>query len=240
LVINIQPIEKLDAREDESVEVHSIFYTIQGEGPLTGHPAIFVRLAGCNLQCPLCDTEYTSKRERMSPERVVREVSKLHPGPRLVVITGGEPFRQNITLLCLLLGDSGYQVQVESNGTLPPPPGFPGFDADVWLVVSPKTGKVHPRTAERANAWKYVAQHHNLADDGLPITALDHTAHPRLARPPADFPVGAIYLQPVDMPYANHAERVHANNRNQDAVLRSCLEHGYTLQLQIHKILGME
>lgn len=232
--LNIQPIEKTNHSADSSLEVHSVFYTIQGEGPLTGHPAIFVRLAGCNLQCPLCDTDYTSKRERMSPEALVREVRKLHPGPRLVVITGGEPFRQDITLFVLLLLDDGYQVQVETNGTLPPPPGLPGFDQNVWIVCSPKSGKVHPATAERANAWKYVLRHGSVADDGLPVTALDHSAHPRVQRPPADFPIGAIYLQPAD------EQDVARNGRNLAAVIKSCLEHGYTLQMQVHKLINME
>lgn len=232
--INVQPIEKLSHREDHSLDVHSVFHTIQGEGPLTGHPAIFVRLAGCNLQCPLCDTDYTSTRERVSPEALVKRVRALHPGPRLVVITGGEPFRQDLTLFVLLLLDEEYQVQIETNGTLPPPAGLPGINQDVWLVCSPKTGKVHRETALRANAWKYVVRAGCVADDGLPVTALDHSAHPRVQRPPKDFPVGAIYIQPAD------EQDVGRNGRNLDAAVKSCMKHGYTLQLQIHKILGME
>lgn len=234
-MINIQPIEKIDQREDSSLDVHSVFHTIQGEGPLTGHPAIFVRLAGCNLQCPMCDTEYTAKRQRMSPEEVLRHVRKLHPGPRLVVITGGEPFRQNITLLVLLLLDEDYQVQIETNGTLPPPEGLPGFEANVWVVCSPKTGKVHPLTAERAVAWKYVLRADSVdPSDGLPLRALDHTAHPRVARPPEGFPVGAVYVQPAD------EQKVMSNIANRTACIRTCMTHGYTMQLQVHKLLHME
>lgn len=232
--INIQPIEKRDHSSDSSLEVHSVFYTIQGEGPLTGHPAIFVRLAGCNLQCPLCDTDYTSKRERMSPEALVKRVRNLHPGPRLVVITGGEPFRQDITLFVLLLLDEDYQVQIETNGTLPPPPGLPGFDQNVWLVCSPKTGKVNPETAARANAWKYVLKFGQAMSDGLPSRALDHTVSPYLQRPPEGFPVGAVYVQPADEQDASR------NGRNLAAAIKSCMTHGFTLQLQIHKLLGLE
>jgi 7-carboxy-7-deazaguanine synthase len=232
LHINIQPIEKSDQREDGSVEVHSIFYTIQGEGPLTGHPAVFVRLAGCNLQCPACDTEYTSKRELMTPEEIVRRVAKLVQSPRLVVITGGEPFRQNISLLTLMLGDHGYSTQVETNGTLPPPSGM---DLETMIVVSPKAGKVNLDTAGRANAWKYVLDHRSVdPDDGLPILALDHSAKPRVARPVQDFPVGAIYVQPMD------AQDVMINYKNQQAVVKTCMRYGYTLQLQTHKLLNME
>lgn len=254
-MINIQPIEKIDHRDDFSLDIHSIFPTIQGEGPLTGHPCIFIRLAGCNLQCPGCDTDYTSKRERMSPEAILARVRALHPGPRLVVITGGEPFRQDLKLLVNLLVDEDYQVQVETNGTLPPPEGLPPFP-QVWIVVSPKAGKVHPLTAERACAWKYVLSANSVSViDGLPILALNHSAWPTVARPPVDFPVGAVYLQPMDvsggMGYLTDAQLAEAdgfeadyldiqNERNLEAVRQSCMKFGYTLQLQIHKILGVE
>lgn len=251
--INIQPITKFeDTDNGATLLVHSIFHTIQGEGPLTGHPAIFIRLGGCNLQCPQCDTDYTvdpkDEREqvrglqqtgRIPFGAIVMQVERYHAGPRLVVITGGEPFRQNISSLCLALLDMDYQVQVETNGTLPPPFGFPAHGSTerpgAWVVVSPKAGKVHPKTAAIANAWKYVLNHDSFdPEDGLPIRALDHTASPRVARPPEDFPISAIYLQPADR--KDEAE----NAKNLRAVIRSCMRHGYTLQLQVHKILNME
>lgn len=231
--LNIQPIEKAEHREDHSVLVHSIFYTIQGEGPLAGHPAVFIRLAGCNLQCPQCDTTYTGPNVlRMTPEQVAREVALLHPGPRLVVITGGEPFRQAIGLLTQLLDDSGYQIQIETNGTLPPPLGL---SVSTIVVISPKTGKVHPNTAAIGHAWKYVLTADSVdPEDGLPLRALDHTAHPKLARPPADFPIGAIYVQPADL------QDPTLNARNMARVIKTCMRHGYTLQVQLHKYLGLE
>jgi 7-carboxy-7-deazaguanine synthase len=229
--INIQPISKADHAPDHSLQVHSVFYTIQGEGPLSGHPAIFVRLSGCNLQCPQCDTEYTGG-VRMSPEALLAQVQALHQGPRLVVITGGEPFRQAIGLFTQLLEDTGYSVQIETNGTLPPPMGLA---LNTWIVVSPKTGKVHPETADRAVAWKYVLDHRSIDPvDGLPVLALGHSASPRIARPPADWPVGAVYVNPVD------AQDMMHNHRNIKAVLQTCLTHGYTMGLQIHKIIGVE
>lgn len=247
--INIQPIEKYsDPDNGATLVVHSIFHTIQGEGPLTGHPAIFIRLAGCNLQCPQCDTEYTGPMASMlmngagvrvlSVPEITKRVNALHPGPRLVVITGGEPFRQNISSLCLALLDEDYQVQIETNGTLPPPLGFPAsvsFAPGAWVVVSPKAGKVHPHTAAIAVAWKYVLNHDSVRpEDGLPIRALDHTAKPYVARPPEDFNRSAIYLQPADL------KDEWANEKNLQAVIRSCMKHGYTLQLQTHKLLNME
>lgn len=237
--INIQPIEKAIDDDGSALYVHSVFHTIQGEGPLTGHPAIFIRLGGCNLQCPQCDTEYTDNTVYQSVEALMMRVRILHPGPRLVVITGGEPFRQNISPLCMLLLDEDYQVQVETNGTLPPPFGFPAgnmLDPGVLVVVSPKAAKVHPRTAGIAVAWKYVLNFDSVnPEDGLPIRALDHTCGPKgIARPPEDFPVGAVYLQPADL--KDHD----LNEQNLQGVIRSCMRHGYTLQLQTHKLINME
>jgi 7-carboxy-7-deazaguanine synthase len=242
--INLQPIEKPEAQHSDGAEldVHwPPFYTIQGEGPLTGHPAIFIRLAGCNLQCPLCDTTYTGPMvQRHSVSGIMQAVNKLHPGPRLVVITGGEPFRQNITPLVFALLDEDYQVQIESNGTLPPPPDFPASTGSLgdgaWVIVSPKAGKVHPETASIAVAWKYVLSSESVNnDDGLPIRALDHRApHAGVARPPENFPVGAIYLQPAD------EQDQEKNAQNLRSVMTSCMRHGYTLQLQLHKILNLE
>ena len=87
--INHQTPEKLDRQINGSLDVHGIFPTMQGEGPYAGTRALFVRLAGCNLQCSYCDTDYTSQRERIDYETLVDKVISLwHPG-ELVVITGG-------------------------------------------------------------------------------------------------------------------------------------------------------
>jgi 7-carboxy-7-deazaguanine synthase len=240
--INIQPIEKFeDSDNGASLRVHSVFHTIQGEGPFTGHPAIFIRLGGCNLQCPGCDTDYTEGTILQSVEAVAARVRRMHPGPRLVVITGGEPFRQNISPLVLMLIDEDYFVQIETNGTLPPPFGFPAstgtfeYATGAWIVVSPKAGKVNPETARLAVAWKYVLAHDSInPEDGLPILALGHSAKPHVARPPEDFPVEAIYVQPMD------AQDEAINKLNRDAVIRTCMKHGYTVQLQMHKLLNLE
>ena len=163
---------------------------------------------------------------------------------RLIVISGGEPFRQPLGPLLDDLTVAGYAVQIETNGTLPPPEGFEhvfrvrsdGENAtgQVFIVCSPKSGKLNPKIVELACCFKYVlsadAQH---PEDGLPTTALGHSAHPILARPPRGW-LRPIYLQPAD-----HKDEA-INKRNQDAVVAACLKHGYTLQLQTHKYLGLE
>lgn len=235
--MNTQPIEKIDLAADGTLDVHSIFYTIQGEGPYTGQPAIFVRLWGCNLQCPGCDTDYTSVRKPMSVSVLRSAVDALKedeqpdaPKP-LVVITGGEPFRQNITHICLSLLKAGYDVQVETNGTLPPSPALP---EQVTIVCSPKTGKINEKLHERIDALKYVVKAGLVVPrDGLPIRALDHTCSPSVAKPPIGYR-GKVYIQPMD------EGRADLNRRNLEAAKNSCMSHGHILQIQVHKLIGVE
>lgn len=236
--VNIQPIEKLEYHPEGTLDVHgdSPFYTIQGEGPFCGEPAIFVRLAGCNLQCPGCDTDYTSTRTRVSCAVLRGKVDELRvdeypDAPRpLVVITGGEPFRQNIAPFCRSLLRGGYKVQIETNGTLPPPPNL---EHDVSIVCSPKTGKINEETAKRIHSLKYVVKAGLLVPrDGLPIRSLDHPCSPSVAKPPDGFK-GKIYIQPMD------ENNLHDNHRNIEAAKYSCMNHGHTLQLQVHKLINV-
>lgn len=161
------PLKPINQTDGWMLFVHSVFYTIQGEGPFAGCPAVFVRLGGCNLQCPGCDTEYTDGAKWHTASEII---SMLHDSVQLVVITGGEPFRQNISMFANSLIAVGVKVQVETNGTLPPSPGL--HDA-VAIVCSPKSGKVNKLLLPRIDAWKYVARAQDLAcDDGLPVMRL--------------------------------------------------------------------
>lgn len=239
--VNSQPIEKRVASADGKLSVHSIFYTIQGEGPFCGTPAVFIRLAGCNLQCPGCDTDYTSTRRNMGAYEILFEVNDLIRSGEfrkgLVVITGGEPFRQDLTDLIGVLVLHQYYVQIESNGTLAPAPVLWNHNTAVrdgaYLVISPKTGKINDTSLAAACALKYVGEWDDLGEDGLPNHALRHTANPRLARPPAGWD-RPIYLQPMD------GKDEAGNQANLEACVAACMAKGYILQLQIHKIIGAE
>lgn len=148
------------------------------------------------------------------------------PNP-LVVITGGEPFRQNLSGLVQHLLDAGYDVQIETNGTL-----YQELPFDkITVVCSPKTGTVSRKLQPHISALKYVLHADRLMTDGLPTSALDHSAAPYLARPWPGFK-GTVYVQPVDIPGSG--------TEHLDATVESVLDNGYTLCLQTHKIIGVE
>ena len=243
-MINNQPPESPNI-DQELLAVHSIFYTIQGEGPYTGRPAVFIRLAGCNLQCPGCDTDYTSNRKLMSVSSVIKYTKQLIPKRLrlpgfLVVVTGGEPFRQHIApLVEELTLNERLNVQIETNGTL-----FSGGNEDyftqpnidrtrVMIICSPKTGQINRRLMPFINAYKYVVSHEQMSADGLPLLALNHPASPCLARPSAVYRA-PVYLQPMD----SGDEAI--NKLNIEACLWSCMTFGYIMQLQIHKLIGVQ
>lgn len=239
--INTQPIEKQDLKNTgKTLFVHSIFPTIQGEGPFAGKPAVFVRLAGCNLQCPSCDTDYTSDVKQMDTKEIVKAVSAFKLHSDLVVITGGEPFRQNLIPLLGSLRANGFEAQIETNGTLFYPDEYFADSHLRWatIVCSPKAGRINPNLVHYINAYKYVLSYDAVSStDGLPLTVLDHPANPVTARP---FPLDewlvqpTVYLQPAD------TQDEVINKLNLEAAINSCMTFGYTLCLQIHKIIDME
>ena len=143
------PIRKQDKGDGQQLWIQEIFYSIQGEGPFAGRPALFVRFAGCNLQCSFCDTEFESSawyptfselrgaiHTKLDAKSTYMENDELVTS--LVVLTGGEPFRQNIVPLVKQLLQDGFTVQVETAGTLSWS-NFPFEDDECHVVVSPKT-----------------------------------------------------------------------------------------------------
>lgn len=222
--MNKQKPERVIYRDDGRLDVREVFYSIQGEGPHAGRPAVFVRLAGCNLKCSFCDTDYTSQRKVHDPMQLVRVV--LESGSshwrcdkgKLVVLTGGEPFRQHIEKFVHLLQTCGCHVQIETNGTLP----IVGDLANASIVCSPKGTKLANGIAERVDAVKYVARRQDLGPDGLPSGVARIRKHP-----------SSIYLQPID-------EKDPALNfDNLQAVIGSCLMFGYRLSMQLQKMGGL-
>jgi len=133
--------------------VKEIYYTLQGEGAQTGRPAVFLRFAGCNLWsgreqhrveaiCRFCDTEFVGTDgpgggKFESPGELASAVAAHWPGKTsasrpYVVCTGGEPLLQLDDAAIAALQESGFDVGVESNGTIAAPAGID------WLCISPK------------------------------------------------------------------------------------------------------
>lgn len=227
---NTQPVEKPVRNDGQVLDVHSIFYTIQGEGPFSGKPAVFVRMAGCNLQCPNCDSDYTTGRGGLTPDEIAQRVFDLAVSTDLVVLTGGEPFRQNIAPLVLKLFDRGFRVQVETNGTLWLD-DFPWNHPWVTVVCSPKT-HVNARVIPNVDHWKYVIDHRHVDEaTGLPSQVLGLYV-PGIYL--SDTDPSRIWISPMD------EQNEVANALNRQACVKSALRFGYRISLQSHKLLGVE
>ena len=98
-----------------------LYKSVQGESSFTGVPCIFVRLAGCNLRCAWCDSEYTfTGGKPFTADEIVAAIEALQPCP-LIEFTGGEPMLQARELLPLMqrLLDAGYKLMMETSGERP-------------------------------------------------------------------------------------------------------------------------
>ena len=134
------------------MRVNEIFYSIQGEGAMSGTPCVFIRLSGCNLKCPFCDTDFKAYKE-MNEVKIADAVRSITNECKYVVITGGEPTIIDTTYLIDLLHNEGFRVGMESNGTRTPP-----YNVD-WLTISPKElfiGKAGKPVVKRCNELKVV------------------------------------------------------------------------------------
>lgn len=119
---------------NHTYRVNEIFYSLQGEGQHAGTAAVFIRLSGCNLKCPFCDTDFHTYKE-MSAQEILDEVNKLSERA-MVVITGGEPsiqLDQNLLYYLRHRGKYSHYIAVETNGTHKLPD-----DID-WITLSPKS-----------------------------------------------------------------------------------------------------
>jgi 7-carboxy-7-deazaguanine synthase len=204
--------------------VKEIFYTLQGEGALTGRPAVFLRFAGCNLwsgreedraaaRCNFCDTDFVGVDgpdggRFLTAAALAARIAETWPGggSPFVVVTGGEPLLQLDPPLIAALRARGFEVAVETNGTLPPPAGID------WLCVSPKAG--NPLVVTAGDELKIVV--------------------PQPGLHPLDF-AGLRFkrfsVQPMDGP-----DRA----RNTEWAIQFCLAHPqWQLGLQTHKVTGI-
>lgn len=177
--------------------VKEIFYTLQGEGTHAGRPAVFCRFAGCNLWsgreadrptavCQFCDTDFvgtdgTGGGKFAQATDLAAAVNAQWPTRKqihkFVVFTGGEPLLQLDQALIDVMHAHGFEIAIETNGTLPVPEGVD------WICVSPKMGS--ELVVKRGDELKVVIP--QLGQDLAFYESLDFTHH---------------YLQPMDGPSA--------------------------------------
>jgi 7-carboxy-7-deazaguanine synthase (Cx14CxxC type) len=208
-----------------SYAVKEIFYTLQGEGALSGRPSVFCRFSGCNLwsgreedrsgaACTFCDTDFvgmdgTAGGRYPDPASLADRIAALWPpgaGARFVVCTGGEPLLQLDAPLIEALHRREFAIAVETNGTIAPPLGLD------WVCVSPKAGA--PLVVVAGDELKVVVPQPGL--DPLAFGGLDFRR---------------FSVQPMDGP-----ERT----RNTETAIEFCLRHPqWQLSLQTHKITGI-
>ena len=219
--------------------INEIFQTIQGEGVFTGLPAIFVRLQGCPVGCPWCDTRHTwvvdPSREvdskevldrsnesdgwsKMSTDEILVSFETLGYKARHVVLTGGEPCLYDLIELSTALVTAGFQVQIETSGTSE----IKTHDS-AWVTVSPKIGMkgglpVLRSALERANEIKHpVATEHHIEE----LDALLATAELR-----KDV---VIALQPISQ-----------KPRATELAMATCIARNWRLSIQTHKYLNID
>lgn len=155
--------------DKQELLVTSMFYTFQGEGPYAGSPAVFLRLAGCNIgakdDCPFCDTRFNFDEGKVwSYYDLAAELNRLADGKaRLLVVTGGEPLLQQESLQALFnemyrLNDEGEEncintFQIETNGYFVKPTTFAETEPDVSIVISPKVAATKNAYPKARDTW---------------------------------------------------------------------------------------
>lgn len=230
------------------LRVVEVFRTIQGEGPFAGTPAIFIRLAGCNLRCFFCDTDFDSHLYEANAEALALEAQKLAGNfIRLVVLTGGEPLAQNVVPLIEVLASFGFHTQIETAGTVwQEKLSVPLSGGQASLVCSPKTATVHSSVEVFAKHYKYIVRAGELdPDDGLPSRSTQEQGREtRLFRPPLGRKDVTVWVQPCDEfsppePRGGRLHLFHLTKENTQAAVETALRYGYRLSLQQHKILRL-
>lgn len=218
--------------------VKEMFYTLQGEGAQSGRPAVFCRFSKCNLWtgrekdragsvCDFCDTDFVGTDGQnggvfADAMALAAAVAALWPGGKTaqgrirpyVVCTGGEPLLQLDVPLIDAFHALGFEVGVETNGTLAPPPGID------WLCVSPKAAS--KIVIDRCNELKLVYPQPSAMPERF-----------------TDFSADYFYLSPMASPQADGDDPLKWENTRK--AVDYCLQNPqWRLTLQTHKLIGID
>lgn len=217
--------------------VNDCYVCVQGEGSLTGMAMVLLRLHGCDVGCPWCDTKETwafesvleqasladalgtdGKFARLSADAILSHIQTHAAGPKWILITGGEPAQYDLKSLVTTLQVAGYKCAIETSGT-----EVGHMDAGIdWVCVSPKIdmpgGKeVLPETWETADEIKFVVGKQSDID------VLDSWLDRVTLKPTAE-----ICLQPISV---------------SEKATKICLDtvqaRGWRLSIQTHKLIGV-
>jgi 7-carboxy-7-deazaguanine synthase len=222
-----------------TLNINEMFETIQGEGAYTGIPSIFVRLQGCPVGCPWCDTKHTWEIKAdlsVSPEDVIAKSSESETYfvsneaslmtlfkqqgyvAKHVVITGGEPCMYDLRPLSSILHQNGYTTQIETSGT------FEVLcDERTYVTVSPKINMkggfdVLISALERANEIKHpIAMQKHIDELDALLTKVSSLEGKQ------------VCLQPISQ-----------QKRATELAVRTCIARNWRLSLQTHKYIGIE
>ena len=207
--------------------INEIFYTLQGEGHHEGYPSVFIRFSGCNLDCPFCDTRHDDG-IFMDDDAIIHAV-KLYKAD-WIVLTGGEPALSiDADFIHLLRRATGKKIAIETNGTVPLPPGID------WITCSPKTGICSPRglkegeTPQNPDFAKVVIPYANE----IKVVDVGQDLEPYFSLPCRGKDT-IMYLQPCYVP----DEEQFAKNRL-STVRRVLADPRWTLSVQLHRYLGI-
>lgn len=234
------PWEPLDDRNEKQYTseylVNDLYATIQGEGVQTGVPMILLRLHGCAVGCPFCDTKETWNIDplalttfeqakgatpsyaKLSARAIVEHIQAVSAGEQWIMITGGEPADQNLKPLVEELHVRGFKVAIETSGTAI---GHVDCGAD-WICVSPKISmpggrSILPPALEVADEIKHVIgkpSHIEALDDLLRNVHLKQDC--------------VICLQPMSQ-----------SQKATELCIRTASIRGWRVSLQIHKYLNL-
>lgn len=208
---------------DALLKVDEIFQSIQGEGRFIGMPATFVRLYGCNLNCPFCDTPQRTHRE-MSVEEVCHQIES---SPTMnVVWTGGEPSLQQDRIYdCIRLLGQNYDHYLETNGTVRIKKSFLFQEITVSPKDSTKTEWVNllSNYFEDSNiTFKFLAETEDLSDI---MSEIEYR----------DLAVDDCYIMAISKG-ESAIEEIDCERK----IAKKCIEEGLNFSPRIHKLLYLK
>lgn len=231
----------------EALLVREVFTTVQGEMPFAGHPAVFLRLGGCNrgakdqgIACQACDTSFeVSKSEVITVDNFLKQYLKEIERVKLLVITGGEPFMQMPAIVTLMkrLEESqslfDVRVQFETNGDFPLPDTMLDLYANNFTVV------VSPKEPRKKNLWWTDVEKYHRIDLVIRrvVSSVESSAYhgiPEDIRKVVAHGLVDLYLSPMTVYNEDHTVNTIASNAHAHYAMQLAIDHGHKVSFQSH------